>query len=151
MGVAPTCMITIMPTNSQDNRPFAARIRAERLRLGLSQAEFGAAGGVSKTTQVAYESGTHIPDLTYLVGITELGADATFVWTGKQASTYGGTVLNWDLLEELIEAVDRLASERSSPLPMNLKFTAIRLLYSHFSSDGVIDWNIVRDTLRLAA
>ena len=140
-----------MPINSQEIRPFAARIRAERLRLGLSQAEFGAAGGVSKTTQVAYESGTHIPDLSYLVGIAELGADATFVWTGKQTCTYAGNVLNWDLLEGLVEAVDRLASERASPLPMDLKFTAIRLLYLHFSPDGVIDWDIVRDTLKLAA
>jgi transcriptional regulator with XRE-family HTH domain len=140
-----------MTTKSQVIRPFGARIRSERRRLGMSQAEFAAEGGVSKTTQIAYESGAHIPDLSYLMGVSERGADATFILTGKYGPSYAGLTLNWDLMQELAQVVEECALECTRTLPVNVKISALRLLYSQFSVDGVIDRKIVRETLALAA
>jgi transcriptional regulator with XRE-family HTH domain len=117
----------------------------------MSQADFAASGGVSKTTQIAYEAGAHVPDLSYLVGIAERGADAAFILTGKSAPSYAGLTLNWELMQELAQVVEECASERGRTLAVNVKIGALRLLYSQFSADGVIDRNIVRQTLALAA
>ena len=59
-------MIVIMNSNI---KPFGQRLKAERLRLQLSQAQLADAGGVSKSTQVGYESNAYIPDLEYLARV----------------------------------------------------------------------------------
>lgn len=59
------------------------RLRAERQRLGLAQADFGAKCGVSKTSQFNYESGERSPDGEYFFKANELGVDTHYVITGK--------------------------------------------------------------------
>ncbi|WP_052322142.1 XRE family transcriptional regulator [Novosphingobium sp. MBES04] len=58
------------------------RLRAERKRLQLNQAELGKLAGVSKNTQMAYENGTSPITLDYLEKVAEHGADTTFIVTG---------------------------------------------------------------------
>lgn len=60
------------------------RIREERLRLGMIQQAFGAAGGVQTDAQYKYESGLRVPKADYLAGISEAGADFYYVITGKR-------------------------------------------------------------------
>lgn len=60
------------------------RLRAERQRLGYAQADFGAAVGVSKTTQFNYEAGDRSPDARYLRKAAALGMDLTLVITGRK-------------------------------------------------------------------
>lgn len=62
------------------------RLRAERLRLGMTQPQFAAAAGVSKTSQVNYEQGDRSPDAEYLLLVSRVGVDVTFVVTGQRAS-----------------------------------------------------------------
>ena len=62
------------------------RLLAERTRLGLSQADLAALGGVGKTTQLAYEKGTRNPDSDYLVKVASQGVDVTYVLLGKKKS-----------------------------------------------------------------
>ena len=54
--------------NEIDDRksPIGARIREERLRLGLSQAAFAKLLGVHRRTQINYEHGERKPDTDYL-------------------------------------------------------------------------------------
>ena len=59
------------------------RLRAERHRLGLAQADFGLRCGVTKTTQFNYEAGDRSPDGEYLFKAEELGVDTHFVITGR--------------------------------------------------------------------
>lgn len=59
------------------------RLRAERQRLGYAQADFGAAVGVSKTTQFNYEAGDRTPDARYLRKAASLGLDLLHVVTGS--------------------------------------------------------------------
>lgn len=58
------------------------RLKEERSRLGLSQTDLGAAGGVGKTTQINYEKGTGSPDAKYLSAVAALGIDILYVVTG---------------------------------------------------------------------
>lgn len=66
------------------NMTIGDRLKKERSRLGLSQTDLGAAGGVGKTTQINYEKGTGSPDARYLFAISELGVDVLYVVTGVE-------------------------------------------------------------------
>lgn len=79
------CTVT-HPVDPQDstNVGIGDRLRAERQRLGYAQADFGAAVGVSKTTQFNYEAGDRSPDARYLRRAAALGMDLLLVITGRK-------------------------------------------------------------------
>lgn len=58
------------------------RLRKERQRLGMSQTELGAVGGLGKSTVIAYEAGRSYPDARFLAGLAERGVDVAYVVTG---------------------------------------------------------------------
>lgn len=61
---------------------FSDRLRAERTRLGLSQTDFSALGGVGREAQVNYEKGARSPDVNYLTALIPHGVDVHFLLTG---------------------------------------------------------------------
>ncbi len=61
------------------------RIKIERKRLGLSQAEFSDKCGASLRAQSNYESGKNVPDGNYFMKAHELGVDITYIITGVPA------------------------------------------------------------------
>lgn len=61
------------------------RLKAERLRLGVSPPEFASACGVSRTTQFNYEGGARLPDAGYLSLAHSEGVDVQYVVTGVRA------------------------------------------------------------------
>jgi len=61
------------------------RLKEERERLGLSQEEFGAIGGVKKLAQFNYEKGVRHPDSAYLAAIAKVGADVLYILTGERS------------------------------------------------------------------
>lgn len=63
------------------------RLKEERSRLGLSQTDLGAAGGVGKTTQINYEKSSGSPDAKYLAAVAALGVDVLYVITGQRLPT----------------------------------------------------------------
>jgi len=65
---------------------FKDRLRAERKRLGLSQEKFAALAGVTKDTQLNYESGTRKPDSDYLIAICGAGVDSHFLIHGTPSA-----------------------------------------------------------------
>lgn len=68
------------------------RLKEERSRLGFSQTDLGAAGGVGKTTQINYEKGTGKPDATYLAAVANLGVDVLYVVTGERKPTQAESI-----------------------------------------------------------
>jgi len=60
------------------------RLKEERSRLGLSQTDLGAAGGVGKTTQLNYEKDERSPDAKYLAAVQPLGVDVHYVVFGER-------------------------------------------------------------------
>lgn len=65
---------------------FCDRLREERDRLGLTQAAFGAIGGVQKQAQFKYEKGERFPDAGYLSEIVKVGADVQYLITGQRST-----------------------------------------------------------------
>lgn len=63
---------------------FGERLRSERERLGLSQTEIGALGGVQKNAQHNYEIGKRLPDAGYLSALAKQGVDIYYVLTGQR-------------------------------------------------------------------
>lgn len=61
------------------------RVRSERERLGLTQAELGERCGVGRKTQFNYESGERQPDADYLSRAAAVGVDVLYVLTGERA------------------------------------------------------------------
>ncbi|MDH0744813.1 helix-turn-helix domain-containing protein [Pseudomonas sp. GD03842] len=75
------------------------RLKEERKRLGLSQQEFGAVGGVEANAQGKYESGERIPRADYLADLEKRGVDILYVLSGKR------TPLAIDALSEAERAI----------------------------------------------
>ena len=57
------------------------------MRIGLSQGEFAAIGGLSNKAQLSYESGARSPDANYLAALAKVGVDVLYVITGSRAQS----------------------------------------------------------------
>jgi len=62
------------------------RLKEERERLGISQADFAKACGVGRTAQFNYESGKRSPDGGYLYAAGELGVDTGYLLFGVRST-----------------------------------------------------------------
>ena len=82
---------------------MGARLKEERKRLGLSQQELGALGGIEANAQGMYERGTRFPNSTYLSSIAKAGVDILYVVTGvkKVLAADGITDMETKVLHEL--------------------------------------------------
>lgn len=66
--------------------PVGDRLREERMRLSMNQAEFGEASKAHRNTVMRYEAGVRKPDVRYLAEIEKVGVDVTYVLTGIRKS-----------------------------------------------------------------
>lgn len=83
-----------------------ARLRQERARLGLNQAEFAELGGVKRNSQVAYEAGRIAVPADYLLRLSDRGVDIGFVLTGRRED---GSLGLWET--RLIENFRRMTEQ----------------------------------------
>ncbi|HHA2409297.1 TPA: helix-turn-helix domain-containing protein [Stenotrophomonas maltophilia] len=60
------------------------RLKEERKRLGLTQEAMGVACGVTKRTQIFYETDSVGASAAYLAAAHELGADVAYVLSGTR-------------------------------------------------------------------
>lgn len=65
---------------------FSERLKSERKRLGMNQAQLGAAAGVTKGAQLNYESGERSPNVEYLQAVAAAGVDVVYALTGVRES-----------------------------------------------------------------
>jgi transcriptional regulator with XRE-family HTH domain len=65
---------------------FSARLRQERRRMKLNQAEFATLGGVQKQAQFQYEKGMRRPNSDYLAAISAAGVDVLYLLTGQPST-----------------------------------------------------------------
>ncbi|MGV4733187.1 helix-turn-helix domain-containing protein [Burkholderia pseudomallei] len=89
---------------------IGSRLREERLRLGLSQDEFAAVGGVARRAQSNYESDERSPDAKYLTAVAGLGVDVLFILLGRRdaAGEQGGHAASIGDEQELVESYRQL-------------------------------------------
>lgn len=85
------------------------RLKEERSRLGLSQTDLGAVGGVGKTTQINYEKGERSPDATYLAAVAAKGIDVLYVVTGHRVPKAADSLTSDEAL--LIQRFRRMSAE----------------------------------------
>ena len=90
---------------------IGARLKSERLRLGLSQAASGGIGGIEVNTQGLYESGKRMPRADYLALIALAGVDVLFVVTGNHSQN--GNIDSFNAAEALDSATDCLEKAKN--------------------------------------
>ncbi|WP_028696140.1 helix-turn-helix domain-containing protein [Pseudomonas cremoricolorata] len=83
------------------------RLREERVRLGLNQADFAAIAGVTKTSQFNYEKGERSPDAAYLAALALHGVDILYVVTGERCSPAADMTDEARSLIELLPGIDK--------------------------------------------
>jgi transcriptional regulator with XRE-family HTH domain len=135
----------------QEKRPLAARLKEERVRLGLTQPVVAELGGVSKTTIVSYESGAHVPDAVFLGRLASQGLDVCYVVTGERAAVKAGADLDWDLLQDILDVVGTFEERRQQALSSAGKARIIRILYCSSIASGRVDPGIAMAVLEQAA
>lgn len=71
---------------------FFERLREERKRLNLTQADFAALANVTVDSQGNYERGSRKPDSSYLEAVAKHGVDVGYLLTGTRTapSAHGG-------------------------------------------------------------
>lgn len=67
------------------------RLKKERQRLGMSQAEMAGELGIAKKSQTNYELGHNAPAASYLSAAARIGVDVCFVLTGVPSPQMGGS------------------------------------------------------------
>ena len=94
------------------------RLREERQRLDINQTQFGELGGVTKKTQMLYESGERFPDAAYLAAIAAAGADVRYIITGDREGP----------VPDVLTSDERLMLDRYRASPQPLRDAALRVL-----------------------
>ena len=142
------------------------RLREERIRLGLSQAQLGEIGGVQKQAQLKYEKGDRQPDARYLEAVAGAGVDVLYVLTGQRVATPAPAITSYERAtvtalpanehggltwrQILVIAVDEL-NAAGKRLPGEKLLELVDLLMAWQAEGAKVDANKMRAQIRLVA
>jgi len=108
------------------NEELASRLKKERERLGLSQAEFAKRLGIHRNTLVRYENGTREPDSGFIVRAGDAGVDVGYMLSGRKSDAVSmhrlGTIRVLPMIADraglngsaLLDLLDLAAEEEAS-------------------------------------
>lgn len=82
----------LKPSWAKNMSTYGERLKHERLRLKLTQAQMAHAGGVKRQAQGFYERDVTLPRAPYLAAITLLGVDVLYIITGRHTLQIGAPV-----------------------------------------------------------
>jgi len=133
-----------MQASEESRDVFGPRIKAERLRLGMTQEAFGTRLGVSKPTQVTYESGLRIPDLVYLSAAAKIGVDISLVMTGQSSEVVAAEHVNWELMLFLHKTISEWEQSKGVEIEDATKVQFLDLFYRQFTNTGSIDPKVLQ-------
>jgi transcriptional regulator with XRE-family HTH domain len=68
--------------NNEETGTIGSRLKVQREKLGLSQAEVAEKAGITARSQRNYETGTRVPDAGYLIAVSRIGIDLVHVLHG---------------------------------------------------------------------
>ncbi len=134
-----------------DSKFISRFVKAERQRLGWTQQAMADFGGVSKSSQVGYESGARVPDMRYLQRVAKEGADAVYLLFGERSQPSDAPSFNWNAHDQILNTIETWLEERKLRLPFLKKMQLLRLFISHFELTNRIDLEYVHEQLRRAA
>jgi len=138
---------TIMLENLPDIE-VGLRLRGERKRLGLTQSQLGARGGVSLSSQHGYESALHRPDSKYLALVAEAGVDVTYVLWGKKSEPRSPSGDDWKAMEEIWLLIEQSVTSHGGEMPLSLKFHFLRSFYEQYLTNRQLDLERYAVTLK---
>lgn len=127
---------------------FCDRLKEERIRLGINQAEFAERTGVQRRAQVNYESGDRFPDAKYLGLASEVGVDVQYLVSGKRS---GCNVLNEAFLEKSVEQAERLMNAAGNRYSPAQKAKIISLVYQVYLEELTLSDESLGRILRLVS
>lgn len=116
----------------------------ERQRLDLNQTAFAALAGVTKTSQVSYESGTSYPNSQYFVNLWEAGINIHKLLTGTDAS-----IDNWNLVDTIFLHIEECSQQSNISMTALDRSALFRILYESSKSTGSINKTISKSAFRL--
>jgi transcriptional regulator with XRE-family HTH domain len=108
---------------------FGLRLRQERQRLGLTQAEFAAKVNVNRVSQVFYEKGKNWPPKDYIESISALGVDLIFLLHGQRLGTIIEAALDLTLLTDIFQTIDDMEIECGTRLPPQVRAKIFAAIY----------------------
>ncbi|WP_218580328.1 helix-turn-helix domain-containing protein [Pseudomonas sp. J380] len=126
----------------------AARMKEERVRLGLKQASAAQLCGVSREIWGRYERGASAPGGDVLFSFAAAGADVQFILTGKRQDE-DSALIDVGRLERITEMLEVAANQAGKRWPVK-KLTAVAAeIYNILSTDRVLDEHQVHRVLKL--
>lgn len=111
------------------------RLKQARSRLGLTQQALADRGGISRMTQVSYESGNGADLSTdYLRAVQDTGIDVPYVLFGHGGEDIlkaGGAAygINWPLLQQVHEDVEYFCLRAAPKCPASYRWKLAREIY----------------------
>ena len=125
------------------------RLRSERKRIHMTQAQFGKEGGVSLSSQNAYESALHFPDARYLARIAGVGVDVNYVLLGDRSELTSLSDSEVLAFSEITRVVHEWASARSKTLPPEVQAHLIRTFFEQYQATSQLRVDSYTRTLKL--
>ncbi|HML31034.1 MAG TPA: helix-turn-helix domain-containing protein [Hyphomicrobium sp.] len=121
---------------------FRERLRRWRESQGWSQAELAVRIDVSNRSVSRWEVGDGLPGGESLVAMAQLGCDPTWLLTGQSASPPASTsvavtaTLDYKLLTEIIEALERWLQRNGREMPARKKAEFVSEAYAYCIEDA---------------
>ena len=134
-----------------DLEAIGTRLREERKRLRMTQAELAARVGVSRAAIVTYESGRTPFDVSFMDQLKELGVRTGYVLSGVDETESAADSLNWDMARALMNKIVRYAQSNNLDLEPDQLIDLMQILYPGAARSGVVDDRAVAVAVRLAA
>lgn len=136
------------PSENSDSfgKGFGARLKQERQRCGMTQAEFAKLAGVSRASQANYEQEVRVPDLHYLAAILST-VDIDYIVAGSEAASRDSRGVNVESMSPIITFFDSLARETPEELPVEARARLLAMFVHQVIKTGRID----KEMMRLAA
>lgn len=91
---------------------FGERLKQERKRLRLSQAQFAEKVGLKRITQHMYEKEQNYPNYRYFRDISDLGVDLSYLLFNKKTDAQG-LELSLSTLKDIFSIVDNKCRDKS--------------------------------------
>ncbi|WP_374439096.1 helix-turn-helix domain-containing protein [Pseudomonas panipatensis] len=131
------------------------RLLEERVRLAMTQEDFGALAGVTRKTQRLYESGERVPDANYLAAVADAGVDLLYVVAGRRAELRSNATLpvagdiNTDRLARIVEMLETFARSAGKRWPSAQLVAVAAEVYNVLLDEPALDEPKVERILKL--
>lgn len=131
--------------SSADLIGYGGRIKEERQRLKLTQADFAKLAGVSRQSQANYETEEREPGAAYLMNLYGQ-VDVLYILSGQRSRA---GEIDSKVVEAILNAIDGWAAETKRQIPQNIKAELLALFLKQAMSTGKLEKDWMKQTLHL--